>query len=163
MNSDKISKASRDQYFPLAPVEVLRAVSEGNFNVYSYHERLPIRLENCAHVCALGHQLASFHRMGYLAVFSLPSSVASVLGASAAKRAIDEFCKIDKGPHLNVREQQFVVYRAFLGALGRLTIVYDVVSGGSRSYLAYNGAIQLSKADEAKSKFVSICTIELTS
>jgi hypothetical protein len=163
MKRDKIAKTSRDRYFPLTPSEVVSAVSEGNFNVNSYHERLPVRLENSAHVCALGHQLASFHRMGYLAVFSLPLDMVSTLGSSAAKKSIDEFSKIDKEPHLKVREQQFVLYRAFLGALGHLSIVYDIVSGGSRSYLAYDRATQLSKSTESKSKFVSIREIGLTS
>jgi hypothetical protein len=60
---------------------------------------------------------------------------------------LEKFAAIDQGPSLTVNAQQFVVYRAFLGALGLLSITQHVVSGGSRSYLQFRKASQLAKRE----------------
>ena len=161
MNNDSFAKASTNRYFPLSPSTVISAVDQYGFATNSYHERLPVHFENCGHVCALGHQLATLHRMGYLAIFSLPEQVASPLASVALQRAISVFSTIDGEPHLNVREKQFLLYRAFLGPLGRLNIVYDIISGGSRPYLMFKASSQLSKASEAHRKLLPVTSIQL--
>ncbi len=161
MNSDRFAKPSQGRFFALTPPELVAEIIGRSFSVHSYHERLPIRTENCTHVCELGHQLASFHRMGRLALFSLPELVPRGLAVVAANRAIEEFSLIDKTAHLRVRDQQFVVYRAFLRELGVLSIALDIVNSVSRSYLAFEQAVQLSRAAESKRKLSLVKSINL--
>jgi hypothetical protein len=103
-------------------------------------------MENCSVECDRGYQLCSFKRMGYLAVFSLPGDVPQMLARRAVEEALMRFREIDRGPQLAVRDQQFVVYRAFLGSLGALSITQHVVNGVSRSYLQFRKSTQLSKS-----------------
>jgi hypothetical protein len=161
INKDRFAKASQGRYFALTPAEVAVEILGRSFSVHSYHDRLPIRLENCDHVCVQGHQVASFRRMGLFALFSLPEGVPSSIGVLAAKRAVEEFSLIDNSAHLHVRDQQFVVYRALLGELGCLNIAFDIVNGVSRSYLAFEQAIQLSRAAESNRKITLMKSINL--
>lgn len=144
--SDRISKPVKGKYFPLLASELATRVEALAFSVHSCHKRLPIHLENAAAECDRGYQLCSLLRMSYLAVFSLPDSVPHPLARKALDAALEKFSAIDQGPRLAVREQEFVVYRAFLASLGTLSITQHVVSAGSRSYLHFNKASQLSKA-----------------
>jgi len=146
MSRDHQSKPSQGRYFPRAFAATLSRVVELGFAVHSYDARLPVRLENCEVENDFGHQLATFLPMSYLAVFSLPDTVAHDLAGAALDRAVTEFSSIDREPKPSVREQQFVVYRAYLGALGRLTIAQHVVSAGNRSYLHFQRAAKLSKS-----------------
>ena len=61
--------------------------------------------------------------------------------------AIQTMAEIDRGPRLNVRPQQFVMYRAFLGPVGELTITRQLISARSRSYLWHDRVSQLSNAE----------------
>ena len=146
MSQDIESRAAVGRYFPQPFAEVVGCVDDLRFSVQSYNSRLPVRLLNCDVECDPGHQLCSFIRMSYLAVLSLPDSVPPALGRSALSFSIFEFAAIDKRPHLAVREQQFVVYRAYLGPFGRVTIAQHVVSAGSRPYLQFQHAAMLSKS-----------------
>lgn len=85
-------------------------------------------------------------RVSYLAAFSLPDTIAHPVARSAMAAAIMKFSFLDKTPQLTVNNQQFVVYRAYLGPLGRITITQHIVSGGSRSYLQFERAAMLSQA-----------------
>ena len=96
---DKISKPVRGRFFPIKATEIIHLMAEQGFNVH-YDKRLPLRLENCNFECELGLQLASFNRMGYLAIFSLPDSTNKKTAELALKRTIESFGHIDKGPHL---------------------------------------------------------------
>jgi hypothetical protein len=156
VNNDNFAKAISGRFFPIPATDAISLVREQRFAVYEYNERLSVRFENCAVRHTLGHQLATFFRMNYLVSFSLPESVAAFLARAALLRAIEGFAEIDKEPHLTLRSQQFVVYRAFLGDLGLLTIAYDVVNAGSRSYLAFKSASQLAKprADDVSLKVI---------
>ena len=149
MSQNLDSKASQGRFFPLSFAEAVAIVRERDFAVHSYYDRLPVRLQNCDVECDLGHQLCSFMRMSYLAVLSLPDSVHRATAKAAVILATSEFAALDKTPHLAVRDQQFVVYRAYLGALGRLTVTQHIVSAGSRSYLQFKGAATLSKAQRS--------------
>lgn len=144
--SDRISKPVAGKYFPLLATDLASRVEALAFSVHSYHQRLPIYLENAAAECDRGYQLCSFLRMSYLAIFSLPDSVPNPMAKNAIDTALQMFAKIDQGPRLAVRDQQFVVYRAFLGSLGTLSITQHVVSAGSRSYLQKDKASQLFKS-----------------
>jgi len=146
MLSDKISKPARGQFFPLPQGAVVAQIVGAGFAVHSYHKRLPLTMQNCNVPCLLGHQLASFLRMGYLAVFSLPETVNRELAASALEYAIGEFHKIDQTPHLHLHDQQFVVYRAYLGPLGVTSITQHTINAGHRYYLQLNRAAQISKS-----------------
>jgi hypothetical protein len=92
------------------------------------------------------YQLCSFLRMSYLAAFSLPTLVRPDLAQRAVEVALQRFSAIDRGPRLSVREQQFVMYRAFLGPLGTLSITQHVINAVSRPYLQFLKVSQLSKA-----------------
>jgi hypothetical protein len=70
------------------------------------------------------------------------------------RTAIGEFSRLDGAPHLSVNDQQFVVYRAYFAPLGRVTIAQQVVSGGNRSYLQYQRAAALSKAQRSPARQV---------
>lgn len=145
--SDRISKPASGKYFPLPASELATRVEALAFSVHNYHKRLPIHLENAAAECDRGYQLCSFLRMSYLAIFSLPESVPRPMAQKAIDTALEKFAEIDQGPRLAVRDQQFVVYRAFLASLGMLSITQHVVSAGSRSYLQFSKASQLSQAE----------------
>lgn len=150
MSQDLDSKASKGRYFALSFHEVASRVRELEFAVHDHPRHLSVRLQNCEVECGLGHQLCTFMRMSYLAVFSLPEDeVHPAVAKAALSFAMSEYAVLDKGPHLAVRDQQFVVYRAYLSTLGRVSITQHVVSAGSRSYLQFQRAAMLSKAQRA--------------
>lgn len=155
MSQDLESKPSQGRFFPLSHSELVTSVNENAFTVHSYDKRLPVRLLNCDVECELGHQLCTFMRMTYLAALSLPEeAIALPLAQAAMRAAIGEFSRLDKAPHLSVNEQQFVVYRAYLAPLGRVIIAQHVVSGGNRSYLQYQRAAALSRAERSPARQV---------
>jgi len=154
MSRDLESKEANGRYFPLSFAEVASRVADLPFSLHSYDSRLPVRLLNCDVECGLGHQLCTFMPMSYLAVLSLPNSVSPALAKSALSFAISEFAAIDKGPHLAVHQQQFVVYRGYLGSLGRVSIARHIVSAGSRSYLHFQNAATLSKSQASPKQHV---------
>ena len=154
MSQDLESKVAAGRYFPLSFAEVVSRVTDSQFSLHSYHSRLPVRFLNCNVECDLGHQLCTFMRMSYLAVLSLPDSVPPALAKSALSFSISEFAAIDKRPHLAVRDQQFVVYRAYLGPLGRVTVAQHVVSAGSQSHLQFQRAAMLSKSQASPKQHV---------
>jgi hypothetical protein len=84
--------------------------------------------------------------MDYLAVFSLPELVPPALAKKALEVAIRHYAALDKGPHLHIRDQQFVIYRAFLGSLGRLSLTQHIINAGHRSYLQFQKASQLPRS-----------------
>lgn len=146
ISRDRISRPVAGRYFPLTAGELVQRIESAPFAVHSDDLRLPIHLENAAVECDRGHQLCSFLRMSYLAFFSLPDIVPGPMACKAIDAALQKFMEIDRGPLLAVREQQFVVYRAFLSGPGTLSVTQHIVSAGSRSYLHFARASQLSKA-----------------
>jgi len=146
MPNDRISKASEGRYFPMPVEEFISHVAAMSFSFHDYYRRLPIIMQNCTVECPLGHQLCSFFRKGYIAQFSLPSAVSPQLAEKAISAAIEKMKVIDEMPSLAIRNQQFVIYRAYLGALGHLSITQHVNNGQHRSYLRFQAASQLSKA-----------------
>lgn len=147
MTRDKIAKPAKSRYFPIAYPRLRELADAQGFSSASYHDHIPLHIENCEVECEAGYQLGSFIRMVYLAAFSLPEIVPAKLAAMATERAIEEFAAIDATPHLAVNEQQFVVYRAYLGMPGTLTVTQHIVKAVSRKYLAYDPWSQLSKAN----------------
>ena len=147
LSKDRISKPVADRYFPLSTTDIASRVSEAGFSVHDFDERLPILFENGAALCDRGHQLCSLLPRSYLAVFSLPEAVPRAMARSAIEVAIGKLAEFDRGPQLAVREQQFVVYRAFLSSLGALAITQHVVSAGRRKYLQFRDASKLSNAE----------------
>lgn len=146
---DRLSKPVTGRYFPASFPEVLAAVETHCFSVHNYHKRLPILMENCVARSDRGHQLCSFKRMSYIAVFSLPEEVPRALSRRAMEVAAQQFAEIDCAAWPAMRDQQFVVYRAFLGAVGALSITQHVINGGFRSYLQFRRASQLSKSSSS--------------
>lgn len=100
------------------------------FARHSYDDRLAVLLENCEVECPLGFQLCSLFRCGYVAQFSLPLTVPAGLARKAVDAALARLREIDAGPQVAVRDQQFVVYRAYLRPAGTLSVAQHVVSGG---------------------------------
>jgi len=143
---DRIAKPVVGRFFPATAVELISRIEELGFAVHPHHRRLPLMMENSTVECDRGHQLCSFFRKTYLAVFSLPDAVSQPLAYKTLEVAFQHFRIIDHGPWLTVRPQQFVVYRAFLGPMGALSITQHVVSGVSRSYLQFRKAAHLSKS-----------------
>jgi hypothetical protein len=143
---DRLSKPAAGRYFPLAFSELLSQVEKFPFAVHDYHKRIPIFMENCLAECDRGFQLCSLMRMNYLAVFSLPTEVPHGIARRSIEMALQRFSEIDAGTLPTILDQQFVVYRAFLGPVGALSITQHVVSGGHRSYLQFQKASQLPKA-----------------
>ena len=129
--------------------DVISLVNALQFDVPDYKSRLSIRLENCGVECDRGAQLCSFLRRNYLAVFSVPSSIPQCVSKKALEIVMQKFADIDRGPWLAVREQQFVMYRGFLGPFSTLSITRHVVSAKSRAYLQFASASRLSKVEAA--------------
>ena len=146
---DRVASATSGRYFPISHHELVTVVSDLVFSIHPYHGRLSILLENCLVECAPGHQLCTFMPKSYLAAFSLPRIVPLPLARMAMLAALGQFASIDRGPLPSVRSQQFVVYRAFLGAVGAITITEHIVSGVSRSYLKFRSAARLSKSSSS--------------
>lgn len=150
MIDDKISKPSAGRFFPLSTKEIINQIKELSFKVHSYNERLPLMFQNCEYKTDLGYQLASFSRMGYLAIFSLPESVATNAAANALNITLEEFSKIDKSPQKTTKKQQFVIYRAYLGELYTVVITEDIIQAGNRWYLLYKKVAQVTKGSNLK-------------
>lgn len=146
---DQISRPKLGRFFPFSVVEILAKIKEQAFKVHIYDKRLPILFQNCEVKCQFGHQLASFLRMNYLSVFSLPEFVNENSARRALEHAIVEFARIDRRPHLATRDQQLVVYRAYLGTLNTISITQDVVNAGNRSYLLSR---KISKVSRSQSR-----------
>lgn len=161
MQNDRISKPAKDKFFPLSQSELVKLIEQYGFAVHSYDKRLPLYMENCDFIPEMGTQIASFNRMGYLSVFSLPTQSNHHLARLALERAIKEFGEIDKKPHLSVREQQIVMYRAYLSSSYLLVITRHVVNAGNRWYLLYKQISQLSKSQGKPANEVIISTVEL--
>jgi hypothetical protein len=148
INSDLHSRASRGRFFPQKFSEVLSLVTASGFGFHDYYKRLPIRFHNCEVECDLGHQLCSFLPKHYLAVFSLPDTVPVALAAASLSYALSEFATLDNAPRVSVRQEQFVIYRAYLGPLAHVTIAQHIVSGNQGS-LHFKEAAMLSKAQRS--------------
>lgn len=161
MQNDRISKPSKDRVFPLSQIELVKLIEHHRFSVHSYDKRLPLRMENCHFMPELGAQISSFNRMGYLAVFSLPSTANQQIAKIALIKAVEEFGSIDRQPHISTREQQIVMYRAYLNDLSLLTITRHIVNAGSRWYLLYKNISQISKSQGKPSNEVVISKVEL--
>jgi hypothetical protein len=161
MKTDQISKPARGKIFAASYVELLGLIKEQAFNVHSYHERLPLFLQNCDFECPNGLQLASFNRNGYLAVFSLPEDTNVQVARKAIESAIVEFGAIDKGPRLTTKDEQIVIYRAYLKILGQLTITRDIMNAGHRSYLVYKKIAQISKTQKVASNEITLLQKDL--
>lgn len=149
MPQDLISKPAVGRYFPLSHTEVVALVKTHEFSVHDYNSRLPVLLENCEVECERGHQLCSFFRKGYFAEFSLPGNVPHALGSKAVTFALEHFKRIDREPSVARRDQEFIVYRAYLAPLGVVSIARHVVRAGHRSYLKFRSASQLSRSNSA--------------
>jgi hypothetical protein len=161
MSDDRISNASAGRYFPETAAEIVLRVATLAFSVHSYDKRLPIIMENADFECERGLQLCSFLRMSYLAVFSLPESVPPAIAKRAIEYTLARFSEIDKGPRLSVRAQQFVVHRAFLAPVGKISITQHIVSAGSRSYLQFRKASRLSKAESESKRQQEIYSVQV--
>jgi len=145
MRQDRISKPSSGRRFPLDSHELAALVRQFGFSTHD-GDRLSLMLENCDVDCPLGRQLCSFFPKSYISLFSLPAEVSPTLARKAAEVALAKFKELDAGPQLAVRDQQFVVYRAYLGPSALVSVTQHVVSGGYRSYLRFRAASSLSKA-----------------
>jgi hypothetical protein len=143
---DRLSKPATGCYFPFAAPELVARIRELGFVTFSYDERLLVQLQNCDVECPLGFQLCSFLPTNYVTQFSLPAVFPLALARKGVEAALCKFKEIDVSPHLAVRDQQFVVYRAYLTSLGALTVTQHIVSGVSRSYLQKRAASRLSKS-----------------
>lgn len=146
MHHDRISKPSAERVFPFEAHELATRVREMGFLVHEGEDRLSLIFENCDVECPLGRQLCSFFPKSYIALFSLPADVPLVLARKAVEAALSKFKEADLGPRPAVRDQQFVVYRAYLGSSGSVSVTQHIVSGGYRSYLKFRAAASLSKA-----------------
>jgi hypothetical protein len=143
---DKVSKPSEGRYFAYGYHEFASRVEELAFAVHYHDERLPVFLENCEVECPLGIQLCSLLRRSYIAQFCVPQSVPSGTARKAVEATLGRLRKIDAGPELAVRDQQFVVYRAYLRPVGVLSVTQHVVNGRDHSYLRFRALSRLSRA-----------------
>lgn len=146
MHHDRISKPSAERFFPFQVHELATRVREMSFSTHEGDDSLSLILENCFVECPLGRQLCSFFPRAYIALFSLPTDVSPVLGRNAVEVALSKFKEVDAGSRLAVRDQQFVVYRAYLGPSAAVSVTQHIMSGGYRSYLKFRAAASLSKA-----------------
>jgi len=145
--NDRISKPATGRYFAASAPEIIELVGTLPFKTGYSGKRPAIHMENCKVDCEFGYQLCSFFRERYIAIFSLPEHIPQTITGRALKVAIEQFAVFDQGPHLSVRDQQFVIYRAYLGDLGKVTLTQHIVNGGFRSYLQFDSASQLSKSE----------------
>lgn len=123
MSHDQVAKPAAGRYFPFSASELARLV--GGFSTHAYApppRRIDLQLRNCTVECRYGHQLCTFLRCGYLASFSLPETVPGGLARQALETTLQRFAQIDSGPYPALRQQQRVVYRGFLGPVGKLCV-----------------------------------------
>ena len=144
------SKPIAGRFFPMSVSEVIEEIKELSFQVHDYDAQIPLMFQNCKYEPALGHQLASFCRRGYLAVFSLPESVAKGTASKSLIKALEEFSQIDRKTRKATKDEQFIIYRAYLGELSVLSITEDIINAGTRWYLLYKKVAQVSKSDNLK-------------
>lgn len=146
MHRDQISRPSADRFFPLDAHELAARVRALGFSAHDRDDRPSLIIENCDVECPLGRQLCSFLPKSYIGLFSLPAEVPLALSRNAVEVALSRFRELDAGPRPAVREQQFVVYRAYLGASASVIVTQHIVSGGYRAYLGFRAAACLSRA-----------------
>lgn len=142
--------------------ELLLLLKELPFNPRAYRERIDVILQNNDVVCPHGYQLGSFHRKGYLAIFSLPDHIDEKVGRAALKRAIEEFHAIDKERQPTKRDQQVIVYRAYYRSPNIVSITSDVVNAGTRWYLIYRSLSKMSKSQSTKHHERLLRTIDMS-
>jgi hypothetical protein len=145
--NDKISKPKAGRYFSYEVGDFISRVEKLAYSISGLSTRPDVFLENCDVECPLGYQLCSFKRGSYISQFSLPEVVPAALSRNALDVALDKFREIDEGPLLSIRDQQFVIYRAYLLMPETLFIAQHIINGKSRSYLQFREASQLSKAN----------------
>lgn len=162
-NNDRVAKPAKGRYFPVTAAELFVQVQQ--FAVFSlgYRERIWFLMENCAVETPLGHQLCSFLPMSYLAVFSLPEPVPPAVAKKGVAIALERFREIDKGPALATREHQFVMYRAFLGPMGVLSITQHIIHGGPRPYQRFREMSQLPKSCPSPDGQRELCRVQIVS
>jgi len=131
MYFDHVSKPAAGRYFPYSKAELAHRVLGLNprWGTAPKAQRIDLHLKNSLVECRHGHQLCTFKPSDYLASFSLPDSVATPLARRAIDSAIEQFAQIERGPSPSLSQRYFVVYRAFLGALGELCISQHRING----------------------------------
>lgn len=134
MNFIHCSKALSNRYFPLGPAQLIPRVAA--FSTYSSIYKgdtapaIDLHLYNCITECNMGHQLCVFRRGSWLAFFSLPQILPAGLTCKAVDAALAHFLALDRAPWpTSLRNEQFMIYRAFLGPLAMLTIAGQKLHG----------------------------------
>ncbi len=159
---DQIAKPRRGRGFPLSVARVLTEIKNSSFQTHSHQKRVALLFQNCDFEFPLGLQLASFLSFQYLSVFSVPELLNQKAAGRALVYAIGEFARIDHQPHLATREQQLILYRAYLGALNRVSITQDIMNAGSRAYLWSRTFSKVSKSQSIQHQETLLGTKEVT-
>lgn len=146
MNHDHHAKPAAGRYFPFSPSELAGLVC--GFSTHDYglssSPRIDLHLKNCSVECRYGHQLCTFLQRSYLASFSLPETVPAGLARRAVETALQRFADIDNSPYPALREQQRVVYRAFLGPVGKLCVAEHRFNAQAIPWLSADRVLMLS-------------------
>lgn len=150
MVRDRISKPRKGRYFPYSAHEFRGLVADQKFSLFCGYpdNRISILLQNCETECSLGYQLCSFLRRTYIAQFSLPTVVSAEIARKSVDVTLAHFRNIDASPDLTLRDEQLVIYRAYLRSPGALTVTRHIINAGNRSdlYAYFRILAQLPKA-----------------
>lgn len=148
---DHVSKPATGRYFPYSAGELARRAAglTTHWATDTKPRRIDLHLKNCLVECDHGHQLCTFNPRSYIASFSLPDLVAVPLARRAVDSALRQFAQIDRSPCPSLREQHFVVYRAFIGALGEMCITEHPINGQGMPWRHVDAVLMLSRRGKA--------------
>ena len=120
--SDKISKPSKDRFFPVSHSEAIDLVKEMNFKHSEYSQRLPVSFINADADGDHGTKIAAFYTSDELLIFSFPETFPRVRAKALVVAALREFSCIDKDATYIWNRQKSISYRAYFSELNQLIL-----------------------------------------
>jgi hypothetical protein len=131
-------------YFPISENDARSKIREYSFSMWesSPSERINLLFISGNKSVDENFPLACLLRHSYLAIFSLPEDLfTKQVSEIAIEKSLHEFSLIDKQPIEGYGGNRFPIYRAYLGALGNLTIAEDLIRSGGRAYRLFNSSV----------------------
>lgn len=142
-NQDQISITAKGRYFPVTVAQALGLLAEMHFSHSSYRKRINLIFRNPVRKQALGVPLVALYPSDTVIFYSFEENARPLLGLSIVSAALVQLCAFDHAPTPVWPRRETVSYRAYLNALGKLTITRRVRSA---TLAKYRGGAKFSNA-----------------
>lgn len=121
-NKDKLSRPSRERFFPVAVPTILRSIRELGFAHSEFKKRIDLFLENPNPRESMGTPVAAFYPREILISYSFPSDFEVLRAELLLLAAVREFRTIDASVSPSWNRAEVTSYRAYLIENNRLRI-----------------------------------------